>query len=250
MTDSNAHAEKGREILKSRAAQGKPGEKQPPHKVAHDNAQKVVDQLKEVAANSQELKPRPPSASKENGNYHIPAAERTFVPPAGGGGAQAAAGAVAAAAAHIEDELIAEARIKSDPRWEADQKKFEMGMRGELGYLPPVTQDEKDNPPQTPEEQNARDLPKLEKARQTAEQIRSGENINPTVERARTDADNVKDNQVRTGAGKNTLAGAPATATPATPPIPPASERATPLPGGPSSDVNAIAPTKESKPIA
>lgn len=191
MAETNERAEKGREILKSRAAQGEPGTKQPHAKDENVRAQEVVDEL-QALRDKHGAEVRGPSAG-ETQNHPVPPHERTTA-PVGGAGIQAAAAALGAAQAHIETELIAEARLASDPRREQDQKKFEMGQRGDLAFLPPPTVDEVNNPPATPQEQVERDAPKLAAAEETGKQIRSGQ-VNPEPE-------SVKDSQIRTGTGK------------------------------------------------
>ena len=200
--DTKERAEKGREILKSRAAQGEPGTKQPAHKEAADRAQSVVDDLKKVAEKNN-VETRGPSAGGVQ-NHPVPPHERT-TSPITGGGLQAAAGAVAAAQAHIESELIAEARRTSDPRWELDQKKFEMGQRRELALVPPapeelaaqgVNPEVVDELPKSPQEQVDRDMPRLKQAEETAKQVKGAQSINPTVENATRDA------ETRTGTGR------------------------------------------------
>lgn len=213
MTDeaTNERVEKGREILKTRAAQGEPGTKQPAHKGPALEAQEVVDELNALTE-KHSAEARGPSAGGVQ-NHPVPPHERSTA-PIGGAGIQAAAGALAAARAHIENELISEARLASDPRRELDQKKFEMGQRGELGFVPPAPEElaalglppaVADEIPKTPAEQVARDMPRLQQAEETAKQVKGGQSINPTVENA------VRDSQIRTGAGKETVgAGKPA----------------------------------------
>lgn len=197
MTDdaTNERAERGREILKSRSAQGEPGTKQPAHKGPAVEAQQVVDDIRALTE-KHSVETRGPSA-EETQNHPVPPEERTTSPIVGGG-IQAAAGALDAARSHIETELIAEARRTSDPRFEQDQKKFEMGQRGELAFLPPASRDEIENPPTTPQEQVDRDAAKLDAATETAKQVRGAQVINPTVDTANS----VKDSQIRTGTGK------------------------------------------------
>lgn len=208
MAETNERAAKGREILKSRAAQGEPGTKQPHAKDEAVKAQEVVDDLKTLRE-KHAAEVRGPSAG-DTQNHPVPPAERTMSPITGGG-IQEAAGAVAAAQAHIENDLIAEARRTSDPRYEQDQKKFEMGQRGELAFLPPPTREETENPPQTPAEQVARDEGKLQAAEATAKQMRGGQIPEP-------ESQSVKDSQIRTGTGKPGVTGSGTDAnTPATP---------------------------------
>lgn len=207
-TDTNERAESGREILRSRAAQGEPGEKQPAHETARQDAQKTVDELKRLEEDYG-AETRPPSASEEVKNHPIPPHERsTARTPMQNAGHQMAAAALGAARSNIEAQLIADARIASDPRHELDQKKFEMGQRGELAFVPPaeeeiaaqaarsgVDKEVLDSIPKTGEEQVARDMPRLEAAERAAAQAKGAQPANP-------EPDNVRLSQTRTGAGK------------------------------------------------
>lgn len=207
MADIEERAEKGREILKSRAAQGEPGEKQPAHRDAAAEAQKTVDELKGLQE-KYGAETRPPSGSQEVKNHPVAPQDRKPGPaPASTASIQAAAAALGAASAHIENQLIADARIASDPRYELDQKKFEMGQAGTLAFVPPseeevaamaarsgVDSDVVKEAPKTPQEQVQRDMPRLAEAEKRAAQVRGAEITGAEA--------NVPDSQVRTGAGR------------------------------------------------
>lgn len=213
MTDIKERAEKGREILKSRAAQGEPGTKQPAHKAAIEEAKDTVAKL-ESLQEEMAVPTRGPSAGKTE-NHPIPAHERKApLGPQATSSLQAAAGAIGAAKAHIETQLIADAKITGDPRWEQDQEKFEMGQRGELGFVPPSEAEAAKLPSGTPTtgaEQVAQDAPRLEKGREIVAQAKGG--VEPEK--------NVSDTQTRVGAGKPTATGTPTPATKPTRPEPP-----------------------------
>lgn len=231
MADIKERAEKGREILKSRAAQGEPGQKQPAHKDAAEEAQKTVDELKSLQE-KYGAETRPPSASQEVKNHPVPPHERKPGPaPASTASIQAAAAALGAASAHIENQLIADARIASDPRYEQDQEKFEMGQAGTLAFVPPseeelaaqaaragVDPEIVKDVPKSPQEQVARDEPRLKQAKDTAAQIKSAQITGAEA--------NVSDTQMRTGTGR------PSASSPA-----------------PSSSVKSEEPAGENKPI-
>ena len=204
MTDKNERAEKGREILKSRAALGEPGTKQPAHKNPLEDAEVVLDELKGLQE-KYGAETRGPSAGDVQ-NHPVPPAERTTAPVTGGGIAAAAA-AVGAARGQIENELVAEARLASDPRRERDQKMFEMGQRGELGFVPPSEAElaaagaklgSKGDEviaaiPKSGKEQVDQDMPRLEEGERLASQAKG----------AQTTGENAtKDSETRTGTGK------------------------------------------------
>lgn len=200
----NERAEKGREILKSRAAQGEPGSKQPAHKNPSEDAEGVLDELKGLQE-KHGAETRGPSAGPTTNNP-VPAHERTTAPVTGGGIAAAAA-AIGAARSQIENELIADARLASDPRRERDQKIFEMGQRGELGFVPPSeaelaaagaklgTKGEEviAATPKTGAEQVDQDMPRLKEGERLAAQAKGAQ---------ATGEHTTKDSETRTGMGK------------------------------------------------
>lgn len=186
MSPDNERVEKGREILKSRAAQGEPGTKQPTHASATVSAEDTVREL-ETIQKKFGAPTRGPSAG-ETQNHPVPPAERSAGPaPADLNAAASAAAAIGTARAQIENQLVTEARLASDPRRERDQKVYEMGQRGELAFVPPAPEEVAaqaarsglepeviEELPQTPSEQAARDEVRLEQGEQAAKNAKEG----------------------------------------------------------------------------
>ncbi len=173
-------AEQGKEIINSQFASGAPGQKQPAHDDPRVSAEKTVEQINNIQKQFQaEQIPSSAERAKKSGNYHpVPPEERS---PARGpqtlAAADTAAGALGAARDAITSQLVADARIASDPRYERDQKVYELGATGKLGKIAPseaevaaalektgLSQEVADKIPKNAEEQVAQDMPRLEAA--------------------------------------------------------------------------------------
>jgi hypothetical protein len=182
-------AEVGKEILGSRVAQGEPGTPQPKHTTGLEGTQDAVDQLASLA---DEISPNEVYASsaeraEQSGNPNGPAHERDFVSdsPASKQPYNDAVGHIAAARTALEQGATADARLLSDPRYENDQKIFELGQAGKLrsGVADPeglvaqgiVSADVAETLPSTTVEQAEEDKKKLEDAEN------SGVVLNPNV---------------------------------------------------------------------
>lgn len=186
MSPDNERVEKGREILKSRAAQGEPGTKQPTQASATVSAEETVAELKSLQE-KYGAETRGPSAG-ETQNHPVPAAERHAGPsPADTQAAASAASALGSARAQIENQLVTEARLASDPRRERDQRVYEMGQRGELAFVPPseeevaaqaarsgLTPEVIEDLPKTPSEQAERDEKRLDEGEAAAADAKAG----------------------------------------------------------------------------
>jgi hypothetical protein len=173
-----ARAEAGKEILGAQVATGDPGQKQPAHDDPSLSASKTVKKLDEIV--KQFEAPTIESSAKRSqtaGNSHpIPPHERRIQ---GGDQVLQAAGTAAAAIGTARDQLTrqleADARLVSDPRYERDQKVYELGVQGKLVGIAPspaeaaaqaarsgLPPEVAELTPKTPEEQIAQDLPRLE----------------------------------------------------------------------------------------
>lgn len=187
--DTQERAEAGKELLAQQRAQGAPGEKQPEHK---DNRLSAEDTLKELDKLQEKIavptKESSAKRSQESGNPNpTPPQERKreYAGDQNLALANAAAQQVSGARTQLTAQLEADARLTSDPRYERDQKIFEMGRQGTLQYVPPseaeaiaesaragVPPEAAQAIPRTPEEQAADDMKRLEQAEKTAEQVR------------------------------------------------------------------------------
>ena len=173
-------AEMGKEILGSRVAQGEPGTKQPAHDDPRLSASKTVEKLDEVVKQFEgETYGPSDKRAQESGNPHPVAPEdRTIARgPQVLAGAALAAGSIGAARDQLATQLEADARLASDPRYERDQKVFELGQQGKLAGIAPspaeaaaqvvragLPAEVAEKVPKTPEEQVAQDMPRLEEA--------------------------------------------------------------------------------------
>jgi hypothetical protein len=181
----------GEETLKNQRAQGKPGEKQPEHKDARVSAEETVKQLDKL--HEQIAQPTKESSAKRSANpgnlNKTPPEERGpgFIGDQPLAAANAAAAHISAARDQFTNQVQADARLLSDPRYERDQKVFELGQTGKLGLVPPaeaelaasaeragLSPEVAEKVPQTPQEQVDEDMPRLEQAEKTAAQMTPG----------------------------------------------------------------------------
>jgi hypothetical protein len=170
-------AEEGKEILGSRVAQGEPGQKQPAHDDPRLSASKTVEKLNEMSKEF-EAETYGPSdeRSKQGGNLNkIPPHERhASRGPQVLAAAATASGALGAARDAITQQLESDARLVSDPRYERDQKVYELGAAGKLAGIAPAPAEAAAQAaraglppevakltPKTPEEQIEQDMPRL-----------------------------------------------------------------------------------------
>lgn len=177
-------AEAGKEILGTRVATGEPGQKQPAHDDPRLSASKTVEKLDEIVKQF-EAETYGPSdkRSRETGNLNkIPPHERSISRgPQVLAAAATAAGAIGAARDHLTSQLEADARLVSDPRYERDQKVYELGVTGKLAGIEPspaeaaaaaaragLPPEVAELTPKSPEEQIAQDMPRLEKVEERA----------------------------------------------------------------------------------
>ena len=153
-------AKQGEEILGSRVARGEPGTKQPAHDDPRLSASKTVEKLDEIVKQFEgETYGSSLQRSQETGNLNpVKPEDRTVSRgPQVLAGAATAAGAIGAARDALVTQLESDARITADPRYERDQKVFELGQAGKLALVTPLEG-------KTAEEQVAEDMPRLEAA--------------------------------------------------------------------------------------
>lgn len=166
-------AKQGEEILGARIARGEPGTKQPAHDDSRLSASKTVEVVNKMAKQFEaETMKSSDERAKATGNPHPIAPEDRL--PTRGPAILAAAGTAAAALGQARDaitlQLESDAQLTSDPRYERDQKVFEMGQRGKLGLVTPsetelaVQSGDQAAAKITPEEQVADDMSRLEDA--------------------------------------------------------------------------------------
>ncbi len=177
-------AKEGQEILGARVATGEPGTKQPAHDDPRLSASKTVEKLGEISKQF-EAETYGPSdeRAKQSGNLNpIPPHERSLSRgPQVLAAAATAAGAIGAARDALASQLEADARLTSDPRYERDQKVYELGATGKLAGIAPAPAEAAalaaraglppevaELTPKTPEEQVAQDMPRLEAAEERA----------------------------------------------------------------------------------
>jgi hypothetical protein len=132
-------AEMGKDILGSRVAQGEPGEKQPAHDDPRLSASKTVEKLDEIVKQFEgEVYGSSLERAGQGGNIHPVAPEDRRVQrgPQVLAAAATAAGAIGAARDALVTQLESDARLISDPRYERDQKVYELGQQGKLGNVP------------------------------------------------------------------------------------------------------------------
>lgn len=156
-----------------------PGQKQPAHRSGSDLLEEGVSRITEVTKTFESEAKKPHSERTGADNNPTPPHERNMANA--GPAATAALDSVAQSTRNAIESLRnheeSEARIKSDPRWERDQKVFEMGRAGKLGAVPPaeeeiaamasragVPEEVIEAMPKTPEEQAARDMERLRAA--------------------------------------------------------------------------------------
>lgn len=171
-------AEAGKELLKASVAQGEPGTPQPRQntdaRASAEDTLKHAQKLIETGV----AKTRGPAATASD--YHpIPAAERTgpSTAPAATAQLDQALGAIGAARTAMTAQLVSDAKIASDPRYERDQKVFALGQQGKLSAVPPsdaekvamaaragIDPEAAKLTPSTPAEQVQQDMPRLEAA--------------------------------------------------------------------------------------
>ena len=177
-----ARAEEGNKILGSTYAKGEPGEKQPAHNTAVQSAKETVEQIEKIQEQfSGETYKSSAERSKQSGNLNeVPPHERTMSRgPQILAAADQAAGALGAARDAITNQLVADARIASDPRYERDQLVYELGATGKLAGIKPapaeaamasikagVPPEVQELVPKTAEEQVAQDMPRLEEQKE------------------------------------------------------------------------------------
>lgn len=178
-------AEMGKEILGSRVAQGEPGTKQPAHDDPRLSASKTVEKLEEVVKQFEgETYESSDKRSQTAGNPNpVKPEDRTIARgPQVLAGAALAAGSIGAARDQLASQLEADARLTSDPRYERDQKVYELGQQGKLAGIAPAPAEAAalaakaglpaevaEKIPKTPEEQVAQDMPRLEEAQERAQ---------------------------------------------------------------------------------
>lgn len=177
-------------------------------KKQEEQARETLDKLEDAAQSSATPTYKPSAErSKESGNPH-PIKPEDRVPTIGlayTASADSAAGAIGAARAQLEGQLEADKRIQSDPRWERDQKVFEMGQKGQLGLVPPSEAEVAaqavrggmpsavaEKLPTTPEEQAADDMERLEKGEKRAEVISPAANSGDKEVREKADKQNAE----------------------------------------------------------
>lgn len=220
-------AELGKEILGSRVAQGEPGTKQPPHDDPRLSAAKTVEKLDEVV--KQFESPVYESSlvrSQREGNLNsTPPHERSIQRgPQVLAAAATAAGAIGAARDALTSQLEADARLVSDPRYERDQKVYELGQQGKLAFVPPTQAEQAvaaaragappevvDMLPTTPEEQVAQDMPRLQAAEKRAASVSAG--VVPPGQQDMADKNNGKTAQEEGRTGEAAVARAKASET-------------------------------------
>lgn len=133
-------AEMGKEILGSRVAQGDPGTKQPAHDDPRLSASQTVEKLGQIVKQFEgEVYGSSLERAGKGGNLHPVAPEDRKIQrgPQVLAGAATAAGAIGAARDALTSQLEADARLISDPRYERDQKVYELGQAGKLQNVPP-----------------------------------------------------------------------------------------------------------------
>lgn len=173
-------AKEGREILGSRVAQGEPGEKQPAHDDPRLSASKTVEKLNEIVKEFEgEVYESSFARSQKSGNLNPVAPEDRTISrgPAVLAAAATAAGAIGAARDALVTQLESDARLVSDPRYERDQKVYELGQAGKLAGIAPAPAEAAaqmaraglppevaELTPKTAEEQVAQDMPRLKEA--------------------------------------------------------------------------------------
>jgi hypothetical protein len=180
-------AQLGQEILGAQVATGEPGQKQPEHDDPRLSASKTVDTLNDMAKSFEaDVYESSITRASKPGNLN-PTAPEDRTPQRGPqvlAGAATAAGAIGAARDALTTQLVADARLVSDPRYERDQKVFALGQQGRLGLVPPTEAEvitaasRAGTPPEaaeklptTPEEQVSQDMPRLEAAEKRAASV-------------------------------------------------------------------------------
>lgn len=170
-------AELGKDILGARVARGEPGEKQPAHDDPRLSASKTVEKLDEIVKQFEgEVYGSSMERAKQTGNLNPVAPHERSIQrgPMVLQAAATAAGAIGAARDALTTQLEADARLTSDPRYERDQKVYELGQQGKLGMVPPTQAEQAaaaaraglppeiaELTPKTAEEQVAEDMPRL-----------------------------------------------------------------------------------------
>lgn len=148
------------------------------------SAEETLKQIEEITKKSV-ARPRGPAAQEGNDNHPVPPEERTTAnAPAAVAQLDSAAGAIAAARTAVTAQLDSDKRLTSDPRYERDQKIFEMGKQGKLGLVPPSDAEKAamavrsgldpaiiDKVPSTPHEQVAQDMPRLQQAEEKSKEL-------------------------------------------------------------------------------
>ncbi len=110
-------------------------QKQPAHEDAQEAAKRTIEKLNKITKDLDPGEARGPSHDRKNNP--TPPEDRVAGPgPAATAALDAASGAVAAAGANLQAQERSDALLKSDPRYERDQKVYEMGQTGKLGYVP------------------------------------------------------------------------------------------------------------------
>lgn len=182
---------RGEQIIRDQQAKGEPGQKQPAHKDHRVRAEEAVKAIEEVEKKyAAETYGPSDERAKQPGNLNpIPPHERTLARgPQATAPIDAAAGHLSAARTAITQQYESEARLKSDPRHERDQKIYELGQQGKLGFVPPseaevaaqaaksgLPPEVADRLPKTPQEQAEQDMVRLNKAEEISKEI------NPTI---------------------------------------------------------------------
>lgn len=204
-------AEAGKEFLESQRASGEPGT---PNKHADEtraSAEETLKQIDELTKKS-EAPQRGPAATATD--YHsVPAHERTTAQqaPASTSQLDSAALALGAARAAVTTQLQSDARLMSDPRYERDQKIYEMGKQGKLGMVPPSEAEKAaqaarvglppevvEKIPSTPSEQVSDDMKRLQEAEKRSKEL------NPTITAGEQDGEKKNNFTAAKDAGANT----------------------------------------------
>jgi hypothetical protein len=167
------------------------GEKQPAHKNPRQQADETLKQLDDIRLkNKPELLKSSAERAKSPGNQNKtkPEDRKPGLGEAQSAPASIAASHIAAARSAIEAQATSEAALKSDPRYERDQKVLEMGRAGKLGLVPPsdmelaaagAPQSEIDAAPKDAKEQVADDMQRLKEAEDRAKAGATGTTSNP-----------------------------------------------------------------------
>ena len=160
-----------------------------------DSKQKRNEENKEMIKKLDELQtthseePRASAAARfesKSGNNPTPPEERTQAESFATTASSSVGGAIAGAKAILEREIETQKRIESDPRYERDQKIFELAQTGKLSLVAPseaekaatlarsgLSEEAQEKIPKTAEEQVAEDMERLNAAEKKAADMTS-----------------------------------------------------------------------------